>query len=116
MSFWVVGVKKEGGRAANSRRVKNQIEGRAMGEHGTLNLFLLLSGTLVGFWLLKALRIVKDFVFLVLSLYFLSLFVLAKTGVITIHPEKLQEMYKAVEIWFEAFVDWILTVLRNYSG
>jgi len=86
-----------------------------MGEHGTLNLFLLISGTLAGFWLLKTLRIVKDFVFLGLSLYLLSLFFLAKTGVITIHPEKLQEMYKAIEAWFEAFADWILMLLKSYS-
>jgi uncharacterized membrane protein (Fun14 family) len=84
-----------------------------MAEQQLLNVFLLASGTLAAFWLLKALKTVENAVFLLISLYFLSLFLLAKTGVISVHPEKLQQIYLTIHQWFSDFANWILQLFNN---
>jgi uncharacterized membrane protein (Fun14 family) len=81
-----------------------------------LDVLLIVSSTIVGFWLLKALRIVKDLIFLSISFYLLSLFILVKAGFITIHPEKFQELYQAIEGWFVAFADWIIFNLSDKAA
>ncbi len=76
-------------------------------------LWIAFSSALLIFWLFRVLRFIKGFLFAVISFYLLSLLLLAKTGFITVHIEKFQEVYQVLESWFTDFVRWIASSLDS---
>lgn len=64
----------------------------------------------------KILKSIYKIFFFTISLYLLSLLILAKLGFIDIHVDKFQQLVYQVAQWFNSFWYWILDYIMKSHG
>jgi uncharacterized membrane protein (Fun14 family) len=81
--------------------------------HELAPLFMGGVGLLVLVGLHRVLRGLYSIILLFLSIYLLSLFVLAKLGFIDIHVDKFEALYRQINDWFVSFWNWIVNYVNG---